>query len=219
MIGFKRIHFAGLEICCIISKRSCMIKSGGHNIDSAKMNDVCLTKTALKSSQIQRILSNYRTVFVKESFISHSKQNGGITLWSKLGIDNPWYCNDTGHMNAVELNLAFNQMVYVSIYYGISYSLIPQLNKFPVALENYMDKAWPDFLITKIESQFVKPIHVSDFSGALRIKNITQSSSDRHLFFDIDLTAAPGSQEFSQPGNITHAYSRMELAIKNYKYM
>ena len=41
------------------------------------------------------------------------------------------------------------------------------------------------------------------------------------IYFDIDLTAVPGSQlqEFPEPGNITHAYSRMELAIKNYKQL
>ena len=210
MLAFAKFRSPRLLGSCTLMparKRGVAIKSSAYDVHRSEID--FSNKIALDPVEIQHILSKYWTTYVTDSFISHSKQNNEITMWSKLGIDKPWYCNDTGHMNAPELNIAFNQMMYVTIYYGISYSLIGQLsnNNFAVSLENYMDEVWPDFVITKIESQFVKPIQVNDFSGALRIKNITASPSDRHLFFDIDLTAVAGSKQFP------------ELVIKNYKQL
>jgi hypothetical protein len=168
-------------------------------------------KQQVDSDRIKKILKPYWTPFIKDSYISKNKDQ--IFLQSNLGVDSPWYCDSTGHMNAVELTLAFNQMMYVSIGQSLVLGWIPGLKG--LGEDYFMQKYWPDFLITKNESIFKAPLNVSSFCGTLRIKKSRPLSN--HLLFELDVTVKPGSDEFPPPGEVSHAYSKMTLVIKNYK--
>lgn len=159
---------------------------------------------------ISETLKHYWVSFIKSAKII--KQNKIILSYSRLGVDKPWYCDDTGHMNAVELNLSFNQLMYVTIGHSICNGWIPELND--KSQDYFFEKYWEDFLITKIESKFKAPVNVSEFSGLLRITKIRSSSS--HLWFNLDYTVVPGSKDYPQAEAITHAHSTMTLAITNY---
>ncbi len=168
-------------------------------------------KQLVDSLYIKEILKPYWTPFVKESYII--KNQDDILLQSHLGVDKPWYCDSTGHMNAVELNLAFNQMMYIAIAQSIRLGWISSLKDF--CHDYFMKKYWPDFLITKIESEFKAPLLVDNFCATLRIKKITPST--KHLWFELDLTAKPAGEGFPTPGELMHAYSKMTLVINDYK--
>lgn len=162
-------------------------------------------------AEIEEILSPYWVQLLRRSTLSREKD--GIILRSHLGATQPWYCDLTGHMNAVEFNLIFNQMMYIAIGQSIDWGWIPELEGYD---KNYfMKKYWPDFLITKISSQFKAPLDVSSLYGTMRIKAIKKSS--RHIFFELDLTAKPAEGEFPKPGEISHAYATMNLVIKDYQ--
>lgn len=173
---------------------------------SLKSNKVLVDKFFVKE-----ILTPYWMPFVKESHIFQEEDH--ITLQSQLGADRLWYCESTGHMNAVELNLAFNQMMYVSIGQSIILGWIKNLREFDK--DYFMKKYWPDFLITKIESKFKAPLDVRSFCGTLRIQKVKPLM--KHLCFELDLTLKPGEEGFPVPGKLTHAYSKMSLVIKDYR--
>lgn len=164
----------------------------------------------MNNESIQEILSPYWTPFVQNATLVQTDEYIGLN--SRLGVAKPWYCDSTGHLNAVELNLAFNQMMYITIGEAITAELITELSDYDRRI--FLKKYWPDFLITKVESEFKAPLHVDAFSAALRITKIKRSR--QHLWFQLDLTAAPGHQDWPEPGLNSHAYAKMTLVIKDY---
>jgi hypothetical protein len=188
----------------------------GLNVSGEKLLvDGLHVNTQPVGSRIQTsILSRYKTVGVQNSWVTTSPDN--LFLWSRLGISAPWYCDNTGHMNAVELNLIFNQMMYLAIYESICRSRIPQWNDFLLA--RYMDKAWSDFLIVNICSSFRQPIVVDQFSGVLRMGQPTVSKSGRHLLFNLKLKVHQDITHFpSLESEKEGAVSVMTLAVKDFK--
>lgn len=167
--------------------------------------------TIIEKQFIKDVIQPYWTPFIRSAEIE--KEDEVIMVTSHLGVDKPWYCDSTGHLNAVELNLAFNQMMYVAIGKAISLKWIDELIDYDNGY--FMKKYWPDFLITKVSSEFKSPLNVENFFAKLRIVNIKKSS--QHIWFKLDLTAAPDRQTFSKSGKNTHAYSTMTLVIKDYK--
>ena len=176
-------------------------------------------KKVIPSSCIKRILEPYepyRTNVIRDSYIIFEKDE--ILLYSYLGVDEPWYCNNTGHLNAVDLNLCFNQMMYILIGEGIASGRIPFLKKWNQ--EDFFRFYWSDFVIAKISSTFKKPLqplHVVDnLCGTCRLKKIRVFGS-KHLWCELDLSLNPGYEPFPKPGSKSYSFSEMVLVIQNYK--
>ncbi len=173
---------------------------------------VKFNKTRMIDPQkIEAILKPYWKPIVKESHILQTEDKY-IVLQSVLEINGLWYSDSTGHMNALDLNLAFNQMMYIAIACGIDLGWISNLKNY--GWDDFENKYWSDFLIVSIHSEFKAQLHTNKFLGVVRIKKITPSS--KHLWFELDLTLGPVENDFPIPGSNRYAYSKMTLVIKDY---
>ena len=77
------------------------------------------------------------------------------------------YIDDTGHFNAVEFNICYNQFFYILIAYLVQNRLLPEMDDWD--LEIYQRRQLSDFLITRFSSTFRKPVNSNAFQGMLSI--------------------------------------------------
>ena len=96
-----------------------------------------------------------------------SLDRGRWFVRGEFSIPESCYIDDTGHFNAVEFNICFNQICYVAIAYLIQNNLAEAMEGWD--LEIYKRRQLSDFLIAKYQSAFKKPIDPRNFQGTLSI--------------------------------------------------
>ncbi|MED5813224.1 FcoT family thioesterase [Mycolicibacterium sp. 050232] len=79
------------------------------------------------------------------------------------------YIRSTGHFNAAELILCFNQLAYSAFAPAIVNGVIPQLRGW--SLEDYFNYQLPSMLIKTMSSRFRRPINAQKFSARLLCKD------------------------------------------------
>lgn len=99
----------------------------------------------------------------------------------RFSIPGAFYIQDTGHFNAVEFILCFNQLGYMLTAHCLLGGFFPNTEawKFDRFLENQL----PNVLIVNIESSFSRLINGKDFTGRLTIPKMEVKGN--HLFYDI----------------------------------
>lgn len=85
----------------------------------------------------------------------------------ELAIEESCYIDDTGHLNAVEVNIAYNQLLYHTIANAVAHRIGPVFSTW--TMERYWARQLPDILIARMETSFLKPINPRSFSGEFRI--------------------------------------------------
>ena len=93
--------------------------------------------------------------------------HGRWFVQGEFSIPESCYIDDTGHFNAVEFNICFNQICYVAIAYLIQNNVAEAMQGWD--LETYKRRQLSDFLIVKFSSAFKKPINARNFQGTLSI--------------------------------------------------
>ena len=92
-------------------------------------------------------------------------------IWHATGnfcIPESCYIVDTGHFNAVEFNICYNQLFYIAIAYLIKNRLIEIMQDWD--LEIYQQRQLSDFLIARYSATFKKTINAKNFRGNLAFK-------------------------------------------------
>jgi hypothetical protein len=93
----------------------------------------------------------------------------------EFAIDESCYIDDTGHFNAVEFNICFNQMFYLA-----AATLVAGDTDGPFrhwTLEDFWERQLPKILITDFSSRFRRPINARRFSGELRLTRATERAA------------------------------------------
>lgn len=135
-----------------------------------------------------------------------SRSDGGVlcTIEAELAIPESCYIDDTGHLNTVEVNICYNQMLYLLLAQGIVQRLIPALDDMDLA--HFERRYLPDVLIHRISGSFKRVIDRRAFTGrmsftsALRSKKFSLIESrarfvDAHdglANFDVDVAFVRG---------------------------
>ena len=88
-----------------------------------------------------------------------------ISGHSVFSIPESCYIDDTGHFNAVEFNICYNQMMYCSIANGIATKSMPEFDAW--SIDDFWEKQLPDVLITRFSSRFKKVINSNRFYGEI----------------------------------------------------
>ena len=83
------------------------------------------------------------------------------------------YIDDTGHFNAVELNICFNQFFYSFIATCIKERLLKELHHF--SLDDFFKYQLSNILIVRLCSSFRKAINARQFCGTLAIQSIRKN--------------------------------------------
>ena len=130
-----------------------------------------------------------------EPLLAH---DGTATLLRARGtyaIPEPCYIDSTGHLNAVEVNICYNQLLYVILGQAVARGLVPELGVF--SLDHYRERRLPDVLIYHVDVRFRQVIDSSSFQGELSITRATDAKRsvklETHLcFWDADGGEASG---------------------------
>lgn len=137
------------------------------------------------------------------------------TVAGKFRIPNSCYIQSTGHFNAVEYLICFNQLAYTAIGQLISENVLAtlpasriseecreELQKLTIA--RFFDKQLSSMLILNTETRFNRMINAQDFSGEWRLKSLVFR---KNLLFAQTSCAFSDACGGSADGNVLLAYA------------
>jgi hypothetical protein len=86
-----------------------------------------------------------------------------LRLEAECGVPASCYIEDTGHFNAVEFNIVYNQMLYLGIAEAVRHRLWPDLQH--KTLDDFFRHQLPDVLIVEYLAHFRRPMQSRRFQG------------------------------------------------------
>ncbi len=89
----------------------------------------------------------------------------------RFSIPESCYIADTGHFNAVEFNICYNQLTYCLLAQAIDYQLLDVVRMW--SLSEFSRRQLSDFLIVNFNSTFRKPLNARQFEGWVAINKVT----------------------------------------------
>ena len=127
----------------------------------------------------QSILAPYRKTctYLKRMWIDfyadgNDAVGGAIVGRGQFSIPESFYISDTGHFNAVEFNLCYNQVGYVFFAYCAQHKLISSMSA--VDLAYYRRQQLHSFFIAKFASSFQSQIKAASFWGEISLPRATE---------------------------------------------
>ena len=136
--------------------------------------------TPITAALLQRVLKPYRDNchYVQTATLQASGEPGGprreapdswITIDGTCSIPVSCYIDDTGHFNAVELNITYNQLLYTALAAAARDRLIPEL---PWDLGAFFRHQLPDVLILDYQAKFPRPLDARAFRARFQIREV-----------------------------------------------
>jgi hypothetical protein len=95
----------------------------------------------------------------------------------RFAIPFPCYIDDTGHLNSVEVNICFNQLMYYLIAKCVQEKALAAFDEW--TMEDYWAKQLPDILIAGFQSKFKRPIDSADFTGEVSFAEFRNTNRSR----------------------------------------
>jgi len=142
------------------------------------------------------------TIYLKRATVECRGDN--IVGTGDFGFQQSCYIEETGHFNAVEFIISYNQLIYYTLAASVRDGLIPQLSNWD--LTDYWARQLPSVLISKIATRFRQPINSRAYRGMLTITDIEFRERSRPLI------ALQTAVEFSDDG-IGSALGDIEIAL------
>ncbi|RDI63394.1 FcoT family thioesterase [Nocardia pseudobrasiliensis] len=91
-----------------------------------------------------------------------------VTGTGQFGIGEPCYIEDTGHLNAVEVIICFNQLMYQTVATIVRHGLHPAFDDWTPA--QFQRRYLPDILIADVQTEFERPIDSAAFTGEFTLE-------------------------------------------------
>lgn len=109
------------------------------------------------------------------------KQADRVVGCGEFGIKESCYIDDTGHFNAVEFNICYNQIMYYVIAKAVKDGLMAEFTDW--TLDDYWQRQLPDVLISRINSNFKRPINARHFFGEIEFVQSNLRTGKRPILF------------------------------------
>jgi hypothetical protein len=93
-----------------------------------------------------------------------------IVCTGDLGFAHSCYIEETGHFNAVEFIISYNQLIYYTLAASVRDQLIPELSGW--TMDDYWQRQLPSVLISKMTTRFRQPINSRSYRGVLKITDV-----------------------------------------------
>lgn len=200
--------FHSTNVC---ASRTCSNK-GCARLDVAKKKKVGVGGRALSlpldisNEFIADVLKPYRThaQYLKSAELTHFRDKsapipdgndaGLIKGKGRFSIPCSCYIDDTGHFNAVEFNICFNQLAYVLFGKCLDADILKnlRLERGNVSFADFKRHQLAAMLIVSIESRYYKMLKSDDFTGELTINRISASAGAYFCFTSITFADAEG---------------------------
>ena len=125
-----------------------------------------------------RVLTPYfeHSRYLKKAWFqqSTSQDPQSLIMNGEFSIPESCYIDDTGHFNAVEYNICFNQICYVHLAHCIKNNLIAELSEYD--MDKFFEKQLPNVLIAKLTSSYQSQLNAKHFYGTYGINTIKKTS-------------------------------------------
>jgi hypothetical protein len=142
------------------------------NLDTGKLH------FANDPELLSRVLQPYarpKTQYLKSATVEVTGDLASAE--GRFSIPFPCYIDDTGHLNSVEVNICFNQLMYYLIAKCVQQQVVREFDEW--TMEDYWAKQLPDILIARFESHFKRPIDSADFSGEVSFAEFRRTNRSR----------------------------------------
>ena len=172
---------------------------------------------AISDAFVAEVLKPYRAnaKYLKSAQITHfsdktSTEKGAkdcafVTGTGRFAIPESCYIDDTGHFNAVEFNICYNQLAYVLFGKCLEVGMLQKLNSelkklsdetvngLAISMADYKRHQLPAMLIVSIEGvRFFKELKSGDFRGELSINRVAPVGGAYFFFTSITFSDAEG---------------------------
>ena len=126
---------------------------------------------------LRQVLAVYRPAcrYLKStSTVAHGEPGDGghVAVHGAFEIPESFYIQDTGHFNAVEFNLCYNQMIYYILAKAVKEGIMRPLHRWRMA--DYWARQLPDMFIVDFHSSFRRAMRGRVFSGELDVWRVTE---------------------------------------------
>lgn len=89
-----------------------------------------------------------------------------------FAIPQSCYIDDTGHLNAVEVTIAYNQMMYYLVAKSVKEGLLTGFGSW--TLDDFWRHQLRDILIARFASTFRRPVNPRHFTGEMEFRSVTR---------------------------------------------
>lgn len=153
---------------------------------------------------IADILKPYRTHarYLRSAALTHFRDKASLAAMDSglirgrghFSIPCSCYIDDTGHFNAVEFNICFNQLAYVLFGKCLEMDILKNLRLEGgcVSFGDFKRHQLASMLIVSIESRYYKMLKSDDFTAELAINRISASGCTYFCFTSISFADAEG---------------------------
>ncbi len=135
----------------------------------------------IEAALLARVLQPYRanSRYLSDATLEHAAARTNprpddpatwIAIRSNCRIDASCYIDDTGHFNAVELNITYNQLLYAGLAAVARHGLIADLQHWD--LETFFRHQLPDVLIIDYHARFPRPLAPRSFRSRFEIREV-----------------------------------------------
>jgi hypothetical protein len=125
----------------------------------------------------------------------------------RFSIPESCYIDSTGHFNAVEFNICYNQLAYVLFAGCINAGLMSKVRAGDVeipTMSEFKRHQLPAMMIVALESRYFKPLDSKDFTAELSINKISAVGNAWFFFTTITFSDSEGVKA---KGSVTLAFS------------
>jgi FcoT-like thioesterase domain len=160
--------------------------------------------------------------YLKSAEITHFRDkvqagasDGLVVAEGRFSIPESCYIDDTGHFNAVEFNICFNQLAYVMFGKCIADGILGKLRCEQVNVPSFADfklHQLPSMLIVSIESRYYKQLNSRDFTAELTLNKISPVGSAWFFSTSITFSDADGVKA---KGTVMLAFSPTFTPVKH----
>lgn len=141
------------------------------------------------------VLAPYRPNcrYVRSMELEPGGENGALlTGRASFSIGESCYIDDTGHFNAVELNISYNQIAYLGFGGAVAQGWLPGLGI--ADLEAFRRRQLPHFLILKLSSEFRAMMDARAYRGTFILRSIVEKPSMKLLDTAVDFEDGKGGR-------------------------
>jgi hypothetical protein len=162
-----------------------------------------MAKMAIGSEVLEQVLAPYKPDcrYLKSAFLESGEarddgNSGPVVLSGTCEIARSCYIDDTGHFNAVEFNICYNQLAYCLVATCAQYELLNVFEGWN--FDQFKRRQLPDMLIAEFSSAFRKPMKAAHFEGRVSIEKASMNRKGTIFlstvcsFFDSDGGNAEG---------------------------
>lgn len=152
--------------------------------------------------------------YLRSARVTHAEKGSGFDseMGSSLALAQgefasraPWYIRDTGHFNAIEFNLCYNQLAFVLVRQSVESELDATLSEF-IPKQDFLARMLPALVILRYSVTFERAMQAACFSGLLSLSKVVKKMG--RLFLHTRFWVGPGDGTWCARGEVALAVLR-----------